>query len=789
MSELKCKAPSCGGAIQDGFCDTCGTAPQAAPAPKAATPAAAGTQLAGATSGPKCSDTNCPGLYEDGYCNTCGNAISSAPSSGATPNGNSHRSRSGRRDTAKTSGTALTGSASPTTSRVSRGTRVTAAHRQLGLGLVTVPEVPKSDPLKALMAEAKVPAAKRICAGYLKSGDPCGNVLDKREKGFCPKCQTKYNFIPGLETGELVAGQYEVLGCIAFGGMGWIYLAKDVTLQRYVVLKGLVNQDDKALAEAAVAERQFLAEVKHANIVGVYTCVQHANSRGSAAYTVMEYVGGRTLKSLRKERGPLPVAEVLAYMHCVLGAFSYMHRNGLIYNDFKPDNVMLEVDDIKVIDLGGVTRFTATDGDIYSTVGYAAPELATKGPSPASDIYTLARTMAVLCTEFRGFQTSHEHQLRTPDEEPVYAKYDSFYRFLLKATHQNPNMRFQNCEEMDEQLLGVMRDAVAIDSGSPCPGTSNRFSADTMVERDQSKQQVVDIYSLPRLRMDTQDPAAVVILNGMGVAGTNDLKRQEGVIRRTLEQYPDSQEARLALAKNLIEQGQYGDAEAMLKEVEAQDGFDWRVIWYRGMSFMAQGHYDSAQSAFETCFDEVPGELAPRLAIAIVSDLKKDADDAVHYYQAVSRVDSGYTTAIFAQARLLAAQGKIDEAVAALSLVPQTSSLYFDAQKTLAKVLIDNNGQPSGADQLNRAAQTIEALVLTGAEKVHMAKELFTAALAFVLTGKSGSLKLLNEEVKERDVRARLEAAYRDLARLAHDEAERIRLVDLANQVRPRTTF
>ena len=783
MNGQKCKAPSCGGVIQDGFCDTCGTAPAAQVEVKAAAQAAPRAQLAGATSGPKCSDTNCPGLYEDGYCNTCGNAATaSAPQ--AVANGNSHRSRSSRRDSAKTSGTMLTGVASTTTSRVSRGTRVTAAsHRQLGLGLLNVPLIAKSDPLKALMPEAKVPAAKRVCAGYLKSGDPCGNVLDKREKGFCPKCQTKYNFIPGLETGELVAGQYEVLGCIAFGGMGWIYLAKDVTLSRYVVLKGLVNQDDKALAEAAVAERQFLAEVKHANIVGVYTCVQHANSRGSAAYTVMEYVGGRTLKSLRKERGPLPVAEVLAYMHCVLGAFSYMHRNGLIYNDFKPDNVMLEVDDIKVIDLGGVTRFTNSDGDIYSTVGYAAPELATKGPSPASDIYTLARTMAVLCTEFRGFQNSHEHQLRTPDEEPVYAKYESFYRFLAKATHQNPNMRFQTCDEMDEQLLGVMRDAVAIDSGNPCPGTSNRFGADTLVERDASKQQVVDIYSLPRLRMDTQDPAAVIILNGMG----GDLKRQEGVIRRTLEQYPDSQEGRLALAKNLIEQGQYADAETVIKEVEAQDGFDWRVIWYRGMSFMAQGQYTSAQSAFETCFDEVPGELAPRLAIAIVSDLMKDADDAVHFYRTVSRVDNGYATAIFAQARLLASQGKIDEAVAALTLVPQTSSLYFDAQKTLAKVLIENVGA-NAADQLNRAAQTIEALVLTGAEKLHMAKELFTAALAYVVSGK-GALKLLDQEVKEKDVRTRLEAAYRDLARLAHDEAERIHLVDLANQVRPRTTF
>jgi serine/threonine-protein kinase PknG len=153
----------------------------------------------------------------------------------------------------------------------------------------------------------------------------------------------------------------------------------------------------------------------------------------------------------------------------------------------------------------------------------------------------------------------------------------------------------------------------------------------------------------------------------------------------------------------------------------------------------------------------------------------------------VSRVDNGYATAIFAQARLLASQGKIDEAVAALTLVPQTSSLYFDAQKTLAKVLIANIGA-NAADQLNRAAQTIEALVLTGAEKLHMAKELFTAALAYVVSGK-GALKLLDQEVKEKDVRTRLEAAYRDLARLAHDEAERIQLVDLANQVRARTTF
>ena len=69
-----------------------------------------------------------------------------------------------------------------------------------------------------------------------------------------------------------------------------------------------------------------------------------------------------------------------------------------------------------------------------------------------------------------------------------------------------------------------------------------------------------------------------------------------------------------------------------------------------------------------------------------------------------------------------------------------------------------------------------------------MVQELFTAALSYV-TSKQGALKLLDKEVPEMEVRTRLEAAYRDLARLAHDEGERIRLVDLANQVRPRTAF
>ena len=184
------------------------------------------------------------------------------------------------------------------------------------------------------MLEPKVPERKRFCPG-------CESPL-RREAGYCGKCGLKYNFVPGLKAGDVVAGQYQVKGPIAFGGLGWIYLGFDKVLSRYVVLKGLLNTQDESAAAAAVAERQFLAAVKHPNIVGIYNFVQS----GSEGFIVMEYVGGKTLKQIRQERGPLPAAEAIAYIHRILPAFGYLHRMGLVYCDFKPDYVMLEKDDV-----------------------------------------------------------------------------------------------------------------------------------------------------------------------------------------------------------------------------------------------------------------------------------------------------------------------------------------------------------------------------------------------------------------------------------------------------------
>ena len=95
--------------------------------------------------------------------------------------------------------------------------------------------------------------------------------------------------------------------------------------------------------------------------------------------------------------------------------------------------------------------------------------MARDGCSVASDVYTVARTLAVLIFEFKGYQTKYLDSLPSADEVPVFAEHDSLYRWLLKGTAPRPEDRFQSAEEMRDQLLGVLRDVTShgVEHGHP----------------------------------------------------------------------------------------------------------------------------------------------------------------------------------------------------------------------------------------------------------------------------------------------------------------------------------
>jgi serine/threonine-protein kinase PknG len=289
----------------------------------------------------------------------------------------------------------------------------------------------------------------------------------------------------------VVHGQYEVAGCLAHGGLGWIYLAVDRAVSdRWVVLKGLLDTGDQDAMAAAISERRFLAEIEHSNIVRIYNFVEHLDPRTGSldGYIVMEYVGGRSLKEIANarrtpggRRDPVPVEQACAYGLEALEALGHLHSRKLLYCDFKADNAIQQEDQLKLIDMGAVRRADDYESAIYGTVGYQAPEVAREGASVASDLYTVARTLAVLTFDFQGYTNVHVDSLPDPQNVEIFQQYESFYRFLVRATDPDPQRRFASAQEMSEQLMGVLREVVALQTERPRPALSTLFGPELRV--------------------------------------------------------------------------------------------------------------------------------------------------------------------------------------------------------------------------------------------------------------------------------------------------------------------
>ncbi len=729
--------------------------------------------------GLKCPQPGCDGTIEGGFCNHCGlEPPTAAPvGSSTTPAGSAVTGGAGSRGSPSSSLSRRSGSAA--------SRRSTRASRNLGLGLVMVPPLPSIAPEQAVLAVPEVPPHKRFCPNpdcHDGKGNP--TPLARRQAGHCPQCGRRYSFVPTLAPGDIVAEQYEVRGCLAFGGLGWIYLARDNVLGRWVVLKGLLNIADESAAAAAVAERQFLAAVKHPNIVGIYNFVK----RGAEGFIVMEYIGGATLKDIRKQRGPLPPAEAIAYIHRVLGAFAYLHNQGLVYCDFKPENCMLEGDppDVKLIDMGGVRRIDDPGGDIYGTHGYSAPEAA-EGPTAASDLYTVGRTLAVLLMDFR-FQGAHRHGLPSPAEQEVLARHESLHRFLLRATAHDPDHRFQSAGEMAEQLGGVLREVTA-GTGEPRPVESTLFAGDALSVGEQKDEALESASSalLPELKADPGDEGTRFLLTTAAVPQPH---RRAALLQEAQQRFPESFEVPLRLAREQIALSAFADAEATLAGVEARGPFDWRVSWYRGGALLRQGKPKEAQALFDRVYSELPGEPAAQLAVGLAAEMAGDLPTAIKRYGVVSRIDPGFATAVFGLGRCLARTGKRDEAVSAYRRVPPASSLYPQAQSAVARTLMRNAPASPGPGELQEASKVLEGLALQGAEEVRLRIELLETALALLgarALAADAALRLLCQPCQENSLRRALEQALRQLARLEGDRDRQIGLVDHANEVRPLT--
>jgi eukaryotic-like serine/threonine-protein kinase len=196
------------------------------------------------------------------------------------------------------------------------------------------------------------------------------------------------------QSGDLIAGRYELEELVGTGGMSSVFRAHDRQLERRVAIKILHEHyaGDPEYLERFRREARAVAQLSHPNIV---TVIDRGDDEGRQ-YIVFEHVAGENLKELVQRAGPLPVRQALELALAVADGLAFAHDQGLVHRDVKPQNVLLSREgEVKVTDFGiarslhmdhGVTQ----TGTVLGTSEYLAPEQASGKPvSPATDVYSL----------------------------------------------------------------------------------------------------------------------------------------------------------------------------------------------------------------------------------------------------------------------------------------------------------------------------------------------------------------------------------------------------------------
>ena len=664
---------------------------------------------------------------------------------------------------------------------------------------------------------------------------------------------------PQLNPGDIVADQYRILGVVGHGGMGWIYLAHDHHVgDRLVVLKGMQANKSADETAAAGAEREFLAGITHPSIVKIYNFID--DDRVDGGFIVMEFVGGPSLRARRnaQEGHLLPIDIAIGYILEILPALDYLHSRGVVYNDLKPDNIIVTEDQVKLIDLGAVSGIGAY-GYIYGTKGFQAPDVATHGPSVATDIYTIGRTLAALTINLPREDGTYLPGLPSPSVEPTLRRYLSFYRLLLRATHPDPAHRFSSVSELETQLYGVLREVIALRDGKIHPAQHSLFSPQRTTFGTKHlvfrTDQLID--GIDRTIRITADevvsaiPVPLVNRSDVGapmLSGFSYTEPQEALetLRQAMQtdEYKQSSEIPLGVVRSMLDLGLTTQARSWLQNLSDRLGHDWRYQWYSGITTLLLDDYTSAQAHFNQVLTILPGEPAPKLALAAVDEMILQSRDyhetallnpkiarvtsalndnlsdleneffteaekelgnlwdhntdnpkllrfhAMRLYAMVWATNPTTVSSAFGLSRQLAAEGLTEMAVQALDRVPQASRHQRMASLTTVLELVSAQRTES---RIRRAARRLNEIPASEPRFLQIKIAVMSAAYEFLREAdvESAASKnyLFEYPFTQTGLRYGLAATLREQARIAPSARHRYALVDMANQVRPETWF
>jgi serine/threonine protein kinase len=281
--------------------------------------------------------------------------------------------------------------------------------------------------------------------------------------------------------GRTLARKYQVEALIGEGGMGKVYRARQVALDKLVVLKVLRHSllNDERTVARFEREARAASRLNHPNSISV---LDFGQAEEGALFIAMEFIPGQDLHTVLSREGPLPEPRLVRIISQVLSALSDAHGAGIIHRDLKPENIMVEQrrdepDFVKVLDFG-IAKFQdggdegpalTEEGLVCGTPEYMSPEQA-RGSTldHRSDLYAVGILLYQLLTgqlpfeadSAVGFATKHltEEPIPPSRRRPELRISAAMEGLIMRALAKDPNDRPADAERFKAELLAVERE-------------------------------------------------------------------------------------------------------------------------------------------------------------------------------------------------------------------------------------------------------------------------------------------------------------------------------------------
>ena len=286
----------------------------------------------------------------------------------------------------------------------------------------------------------------------------------------------------------LLNERYELVAQQGSGGMSVIYKAQDRSLGRMVAVKILRPSltKDPSFLEKFQQEARSVAVMSHPNIVTVHD----VGSDGATHYIVMEIIEGQDLKKIIRTHGALPFDRALSYSIQICAGLGFAHRSHLVHADVKPQNVLINRDDIiKITDFGIAQAVTDTmpqtrSDVVWGSPHYFAPEQARgEKPSPASDVYSIGVVMFEMFTGRLPYVGTSQRELALAHLQakiPLAREFNPnvpevLSNIIAKVMSKRPNDRYKHADQLGHILQQLRERAKAPQRPSalgPLPGES-----------------------------------------------------------------------------------------------------------------------------------------------------------------------------------------------------------------------------------------------------------------------------------------------------------------------------